>query len=324
MSTYKVAIVDTLYMSYGEEEEVLRKIDAEVVTTRGADIDQLRDLVRDADGLLANLNPVDAETIGVMEKCKVISRYGVGFDSVDVDAATKAGIWVTNVPDYATEDVSDHAVALLLTCIRKIPFRDARIRAGEWNLKNQQKSWRTAGKTLGILGLGHIGTATARKLSGFGFSRVLACDPYIDQSGFTKGGAQSVDFETLLAESDLISIHTPLNDETHHLIDARALSLMKKSAILINTARGGVIDTDAIVDALRNGELAYAGLDVHEDEPLLAGSPLYDLENVVLTDHCAWYTEESIVELKTRAAENVAAVLKGEHPRTPVNTLNQE
>jgi D-3-phosphoglycerate dehydrogenase / 2-oxoglutarate reductase len=321
MSTYKVAILDTLYMSYGEEEEVLARIDAEVVTTRGDDIDQVRALVRDADGLLANLNPVDAETIGAMGRCKVISRYGVGFDSVDVDAATEAGIWVTNVPDYATEDVSDHAVALLLTCVRKIPFRDAGIRKGGWNLKNEQKSWRTADKTLGILGLGHIGSATARKLSGFGFSRVLACDPYIDASGFAKSNAQSVDFETLLAESDLISIHTPLNEETRHLIDARALSLMKKSAILVNTSRGGVIDTKAIVDALKDGGLAYAGLDVHEDEPLLPGSALYDLDNVVLTDHCAWYTEESIVELKTRAAENVAAVLKGERPRTPVNVL---
>ncbi len=322
MGTIKVVILDTLYTGYDEETKVLADIGADVVTTRGGDLAELRELLSDADGLLANLNPVDADTIGVMKKCKVISRYGVGYDSVDVGAATDAGIWVTNVPGYATEDVSDHAVALLMACIRKIPFRDAGIRKGEWNLMDRQRSWRTAGKTLGILGLGHIGSATARKLSGFGFARVLAFDPYIDPIGFANSVAKSVDFETLLSESDLITIHTPLNDETHHLIDARALSLMKESAILINTARGGVIDTDAIVGSLRDGRLAYAGLDVHEQEPLPSDSPLYELDNVVLTDHCAWYTEESITELKTTAAENVAAVLRGEQPKTAVNTIN--
>ena len=317
----KVVILDTLYSGYEEERSALRDLDTEVVTTKGENASALRELVADADGLLVNLNPVDAELVRGMTKCRIISRYGVGYDNVDVNAATDAGIWVSNVPDYATEDVSDHAVALLMACVRKIPLRDAGIRAGEWNLKERQRSRRTAGKTMGVLGLGNIGTATAVKLSGFGFARILACDPYIKEEAFAAAGAERVDFDTLLGESDFITIHTPLNDETRHLIGSRAFSLMKKSAILINTARGGVIDTVALVEALRSGEIEYAGLDVHEQEPLPEDSPLFALDNVVLSDHCAWYTEESLVELKTKAAQNVADVLSGNRPRSPVNDI---
>jgi D-3-phosphoglycerate dehydrogenase / 2-oxoglutarate reductase len=321
MSKFKVVILDTVYSAYEQEKRVLEDIGAEVIVIDKDSMEQRQAATMDADGLLVNLNSVDKSLIDGMKKCKVISRYGVGFDNVDVPAATEAGIWVTNVPDYATEDVSDHAIALLLACVRKISFRDSEIRKGEWNLKDRQQSRRTAGKVMGILGLGNIGSATARKLSGFGFDRIIACDPYIHADDFAKSDALDVDFETLLEQSDYISIHVPLNDETRHMIDDRALSLMKKSGILVNTARGGVIDTRSLIEALRRKSPAYAGIDVHEQEPLPADSPLYELHNVVLTDHCAWYTEESLIELKTKAAENVASVLKGEHPRSPVNVL---
>jgi D-3-phosphoglycerate dehydrogenase len=319
MGRYSVLILDAVFESYAAEERVLTSLSTDIVTYSDNDRDEIRRLARDIDGLLANLHQVDADLIESMQNCRIISRYGVGIDNVDIDAATKAGIWVTNVPDYATEDVSDHAVALLMACIRKIPLRDASIRKGEWNLKERQQSRRAAGKTMGLLGLGNIGGATARKLSGFGFARVLACDPYVDDDDFSKAGVESVGIETLLEESDLLSLHLPLNDQTRHIINGQALRRMKKSAIIVNTARGGIVDTDALVDALRTGEIEYAGLDVHEAEPLPLNSPLLELENVVLTDHCGWYTEESLIELKTRAAENVADVLGGGRPRSPVN-----
>ena len=321
MADLKVVILDTAYRAYEEERRVLRSINAEVTAQRGEDSEQVRGLLSDADELIVNLHPIDAGVIAGMSKCRVISRYGVGYDNVDTEAATEAGIWVTNVPDYATEDVSDHAIALLLACVRKVTLRDSRVRKGEWNLKDYQQSRRTAGKVMGILGLGKIGTATALKLTGFNFSRVIAHDPYIEPDAFAKAGAEAVSFDELVTGSDYISIHVPLNDETRGMIDAGALRKMKESAIIINTARGGVIDTDSLIEALKRRGPAYAGLDVHEQEPLPANSPLFMLDNVVLTDHCAWYTEESIVEVKTRAAENVASVLRGEVPKTPVNSI---
>ena len=321
MGDFTIVILDTVYNAYEEEMGVLQQINADVVAMRDEHSEQAGEALANADGLIVNLNPIDAGIIDGMKKCKVISRYGVGFDNVDVDAATQAGILVTNVPDYATEDVSDHSVALLMACIRKVPMRDKRIRDGEWNLKERQQSHRTKGKVLGILGLGKIGTATALKLSGFHFARTIAYDPFIDADSFTRAGAESVDFEQLLSESDYLSIHVPLNEDTRHIIDANALGLMKAPGILINTSRGGVIDTDALIDALTEKRIAYAGLDVHESEPLQSNSPLFELDNVVLTDHCAWYTEESLIEVKTRAAENVATVLRGETPKTAVNRL---
>ena len=320
MAKYTVLIVDQIFSTYEEEKTTLGKIDAEVITSTGSE-ENFGELIAEADGVIVNLNSISADLIGTMKRCKAISRYGVGFDNVDIDAATKKGIWVMNVPDYAKEDVSDHAVALLMACIRKIAFRDAQVRKGSWNIMEQQRSWRTKGNVMGILGFGNIGAATAKKLSGFGFAKMLVCDPYIDQEEISKTGAEPVDLDTILAQSDYLSIHVPLNDETQHMICAETLKKMKSNAMLVNTARGGVIDTEALVDALTSGEIAYAGLDVHENEPLEKDSALFGLDNVVLSDHCAWYTEDSLIELKTRAAQNVATVLIGNQPETPVNKV---
>lgn len=321
MAELRVLIIDNVFSGYGPEEETLGRFGAEVVTSTGSE-ENFAELIASADGLIVNLAKIGADLIDRMGRCKVISRYGVGYDNVDIDAASKAGIWVANVPDYATEDVSDHAVALLLACIRKIAFRDARIREGSWNIMERQQSRRTKGKVMGILGFGNIGGATARKLSGFGFDRMLVCDPYINHGVIKGAGAEPVDLDRILEQSDYLSVHVPLNDETRHIINTDALAAMKKNAILINTARGGVVDTNAVIDALKSGEIQYAGLDVHEQEPLPAQSPLFDLDNVVLSDHCAWYTEDSLIELKSRAAENVVAVLSGKRPANPVNEVD--
>jgi D-3-phosphoglycerate dehydrogenase len=280
---------------------------------------QTIEVLRDADGILVNLHPLPASVIQELQKCRVISRYGVGYDNVNVEAATAKGIWVARVPDYCLEDVSDQALALLLGCVRKVAFKDRRIREGAWNLHKEQPSYRIAGKTLGLVGYGSIARTLHRKLSGFGLGRVLVFDPYLDPKKIEENGAESVNLRALLKNSDYVSVHAPLSDETRGLIGSRELSLMKNTAILVNTSRGPLLEERAVAEALADGKIAAAGLDVFETEPLPADSPLRQQDNVILSDHAGWYSEESVAELKTKAAQNVLGVLKGGKPIYPVN-----
>jgi D-3-phosphoglycerate dehydrogenase len=319
MAALRVMVTDDRYGSYSEEEKVLKKIGAAVEVYNLGDEKQAIEVLREADGILVNLHPLPARVIAALERCKVISRYGVGYDNVDVDQATAKGIWVARVPDYCLEDVSDQALALLLACIRKVAFKDRRIREGGWNLHKEQPSFRIAGKTLGLIGYGAIARTLHRKVSGFGLDRVLVFDPFLDPQTITKNGGQAVDLRSLLKESDYVSVHAPLNDKTRGMIAARELSQMKKSGILINTSRGPLLDEKAVAEALADGKIAAAGLDVFESEPLPEQSPLRRLENVVLSDHAGWYSEESVAELKTKAAQNVLEVLEGRPPLYPVN-----
>ncbi|HVO40587.1 MAG TPA: C-terminal binding protein [Spirochaetia bacterium] len=321
MSRFTVVIADDRYASYREEEDVLREIDARIEVFRGTSPAEAQAAFAKADGILVNLFPVTAEVINGLDGCRVISRYGVGYDNVDVEAATKRGIWVTFVPDYCFEEVADHALALLLCCIRKIGYKDRMIRQGRWNLHRDQPIYRVEGKTLGILGYGNAAHTLLRKVSGLGFGRVLMCDPYVRASTIKAAGAVPVDLATLLSESDCISVHVPLTPETRHMIGRSELALVKSGAILVNTARGPVLDEQALAEALESGRLGGAGLDVFEREPLPMESPLRRLDNVVFTDHAGWYSEESEVELKTKAARNVAAVLAGGKPPYPVNRV---
>jgi D-3-phosphoglycerate dehydrogenase len=319
MATLKVVVTDDRYGSYEEENTVLQEIGVTVEVHDGMDEGETVRVLRDADGILVNLHPLPAGIIGKLEKCRVISRYGVGYDNVDVEAATSKGIWVARVPDYCLEDVSDQALALLLGCIRKVAFKDRRIREGAWNLHKVQPSYRIAGKTLGLIGYGAIARTLHRKMSGFGLGRVLVFDPYLDPRKISENGAEPATLEKLLRESDYVSVHAPLNAETRGLIGSSQINLMKRTAILVNTSRGPILEEQAVADALAAGRIAAAGLDVFESEPLPPGSPLLKLDNAVLSDHAGWYSEESLAELKTKAAKNVLAVLKGEKPPYPVN-----
>jgi D-3-phosphoglycerate dehydrogenase / 2-oxoglutarate reductase len=323
MSKCIVVIADDRYAAYEEERAVLAAVDAEVRVFSSSSPAEARTAFADADAILVNLFPMTADIIGGLSKCRVISRYGVGYDNVAVDAATRKGIWVTFVPDYCFEEVADHALALLLGCIRKIGYKDRMIRQGRWNLHRDQPCHRVEGKTLGILGYGNAAHTLLRKVSGLGFGRVLMCDPYVRTSTVKAAGALPVDLPVLLAESDYISVHVPLTPETRHMIGRKELALVKPGAILVNTARGPVLDELAVAEALRDGRLAGAGLDVFEEEPLPAGSPLRQLDNVIFTDHAGWYSEESVVELKTKAAQNAAAVLAGGAPLYPVNHVKE-
>jgi D-3-phosphoglycerate dehydrogenase / 2-oxoglutarate reductase len=319
VSRFTVVIADDRYAAYDEERAVLAEVDAEIRHFRGGSRGDAAAAFAPADALLVNLYELDAGLIDALPRCRVISRYGVGYDNVDVEAATRKGIWVARVPDYCFEEVADHALALLLGCARAIAYKDRRVRAGGWNLHRDQKNYRLSGRTLGIVGFGNSAKCLLRKVSGLGFARVLVRDPYARDSTVRASGATLVDLDTLMAESDYISLHVPLNEETRHLVGAAELSLVKRGAILVNTARGHVVDEPALAAALADGRLGGAGLDVFEEEPLPAASPLRALDNVIFTDHAGWYSEESVVELKTKAARNAAAVLAGGEPVYPVN-----
>lgn len=272
---------------------------------------------RDADAIVVQYAPITDRVLAALPRLRAIGRYGVGVDTVDVAAATARGIAVCNVPDYGTEDVSDHAIALALTLVRGIVQFDRAMRDGEYALSHAKPLHRTKETVFGVVGLGRIGLATARKARALGFS-VLGCDRRDDPIA-SSDGITVVDFETLLSQSDVISLHVPFDDTTRHLIDAVAISQMKHGAMLVNTCRGGVVDTAAVVEALRSGALKGAGLDVFEEEPLPAESLLYDLPGAALTPHAAWYSEESESELKRRAVENVIDVCEGITPRDILN-----
>ena len=319
MGKYRIVVTDDRHGSYEVENEVFKEIGASVEVHNLGDEEETVEVLREADAVLVNLHPMPGRVIRELRKCRVISRYGVGYDNVDVDAASQAGIWVARVPDFCLEDVSDHALALLLSCVRHTALRDRRIRRGEWKQIGEYPSYRIVGRTLGLIGFGTIARALFRKVSGLGLARVLVFDPYVERREIEAAGAAAVGLRELLRESDYVSVHAPLSPETRGLIGARELGLMKPSAILVNTARGPLVDEKALAEALKRRKLAAAALDVFAAEPLPADSPLRDLENVVLTDHCGWYSEESMVELKSKTARNALEVLKGGRPLYAVN-----
>jgi D-3-phosphoglycerate dehydrogenase len=322
VSKYHVAILDNRFKDYRDEEAVLKQVDAAVAAYNPQSEAETAEAIHDADGVLVNLHELSSGIIEKLTRCRIISRYGVGYDNVDVQAATAKGIWVANVPDYAMEDVSDHALALLLACIRKIPYRDKRIREGGWNLGAEQVSFRIKGKILGLVGYGGIARALHRKASALGLEAVLVFDPYLPAEKIRECGADPVDLNELLSRSDFISLHAPLSEETKGMIGEEELALMKETSILINTARGPIVEEKALCKALAEGCIQAAGLDVFEVEPLPPESSLMSLDNVVLTDHTGYYSEESLVELKTKAALNAAKVLQGGEPVYPVNRLS--
>lgn len=314
-----VLVTDDRHTDYTIEEEILHAagIDLEV-----HDFDSLETAIphlRRADGLLLNLFPLDRAAMHHLSRCRIISRYGTGYDNVDVAAATEAGIWVARVPDYATEDASDHALALLLAGARHVAHRDREIRNGRWNAPPVAPVRRLAGSTLGVAGLGRVGKALIRKSAGLGFGRILVYDPHKSPHTVKSHGARQVDLEMFLRESDFVSWHVPLSDETRGLVGPREFELVKPEAVWVNTARGAIFDEAALAEALTRGRPAYAGLDVFDTEPLPPDSPLRELDNVLLTDHFGYFSRQSIVELKTQAAENVVEVLAGRAPAHPVN-----
>jgi D-3-phosphoglycerate dehydrogenase len=261
---------------------------------------------------------MSGELIRRFGRCRILLRYGVGTDNVDVEAATEAGIIVGHVPAYCIDEVSTHAIALLLACVRRVVDAHERLREGAWDVSRHEPIRRMAGRTLGLVGFGNIGRAVAEKMSGWGL-RLLAYDPYVEPERADAMGVELVDLWTLCRESDFITLHLPLLPETRHLIGSRVFGMMKRGVIVVNTARGPVMDTAALLSALDEGRVVAAGLDVFEEEPLPAEAPVRRHPGLVLTDHTAWYSEESQAQLQRTAAAEVVRVCTGELPRSLSN-----
>lgn len=271
-----------------------------------------------ADAIINQYVPVDDAVLEGLERCRVVVRYGVGVDTIDLDAASRRGVWVANVPDYGTEEVSDHALALALNQLRGVGRLDRAVRRGEWDVRKIRPLRRVSELTLGVVGYGKIGQALARKARCLGM-RVLVFDaaPISDEA--LVAGVERAGFEDLLAEADVLSLHAPLTDGTRRLIGAEQLGRMKAGAYLVNTARGGLVDSAALLEALEAGEISGAALDVLEVEPPEAGDALVAHDRVMTTPHAAWYSEESYEALKAGAAREAVRVLSGERPHSPVN-----
>lgn len=318
MSRFRVIVTDYVFPSLDIERSILGTIGADVTAMQAARDDELLSAVGEADALLVCHAPVTRRVIERAERCRIIARYGIGVNNVDLEAASARGIIVTNVPDYCLEEVSDHTLAMLLDCARRITFLDRRVRGGRWKATDAAPMFRLHGQTLGLVGFGKIPRLVAQKASAFGL-RVLAFDPYLDAEAIERRGARKVDFESLLAASDYVSVHVPLTSETTGLIGEAALGQMKRTAYLINTSRGPVVDETALARALREGWIAGAALDVLTTEPPAPDHPFLALENVILTPHTAFYSEESLRDRQTKAAQEVASVLAGREPRYRVN-----
>jgi D-3-phosphoglycerate dehydrogenase len=317
MARKLVAVTDSVFPNLDPARAVLGKIDADLLLAKGATPEAILQVAKDADAVLTTYAKVTAEMILQLSRCRIISRFGIGVDNVDIASATKKGIVVTRVPDYCLEEVSDHAMALLLALARKIAFSNARTHGGTWEMKAVVPIHRLRGKVLGLVAFGQIPQLLAPKAQSFGM-RVVAYDPYISSEILSRANVERVEFEELLKISDYISIHTPLLPNTRHLFSADSFRRMKRSAYLINTARGPIVDEIALAAALDEKQIAGAALDVMENEPP-SGSPLLGRENVIITPHTSFYSEESLVDLQIKASEEVVRVLSGKPPRNPVN-----
>ena len=316
--SFVVAVTDYVFASLEPEQRVLAPLGVELRPRQCQSEEEIIELTEGADAVLNCYAKLTARVIEQLDRCKIIARYGIGVDNVDLVAATRAGILVTNVPDYCVDEVSDHALALMLSLARQIVLADGAVREGRWDVVAHAGIRRLRGRTLGLVGFGKIAIAVSSKAQSFGL-RVLACDPYLGSEAMAHHGVQAVDFDRLLAEADAISIHVPLSPETRNLIGARELAQMKPTAFLINTSRGGIVDEQALATALKENRLGGAALDVLGVEPPPPDHPLRQAPNLILTPHLAFYSRESVIELQTKAAEEVARALKGEPPRSPVN-----
>lgn len=315
-----VAVLYTEFPKLDLEENILSAVGAQLKTVRAVDSEEGVEIIEQCDALLVTTQPVRAELLGRLKQCKIVSRVGTGLDTIDIPAATSHGIWVTNVPDYSIDEVSTHAIAMLLAHARGLPIVFEQAQRKVWDQTTVRPLVRLAGQTLGVVGFGRIARAVAAK--GLALKlKVIAYDPYVDASVMAAAGVQAVDYATLLKESDYISLHIPLTPETRHMMNAEALAQLKPTAFLINAARGPLVDENALAAAVRDGKLAGAALDVFETEPLPADNPLFHQKEIWITPHIAWYSEAAKVDMRVRGAEEVLRVLKGEPPRNPVNKV---
>lgn len=314
----KVYVTDYEYVSFKEEEGEVNKIGAELIRVQSRTEEEVIANCKDADGLLNQYAPISRNVIENLPNLKVVGRYGVGVNTVDMDAATEHGICVVNVPDYCMDEVSDQAFALIIACMRKVVLLNNQVKNHGWDYKIGKPIHRLRGQKLGLLGFGRIPQALAEKAKPFGFD-LLVYDPFVKKDIVKEFGGKLLTLNEILQEADVISVHVPLMKSTEHMIGTKEFSMMKKTAIIVNTSRGAIIDEAAMIKALQNKQIGGAGLDVLETEPIDKNNLLLSMDNVIITPHISWYSEESEVELKQKAARGVAEVLQGKVPTYLVN-----
>jgi D-3-phosphoglycerate dehydrogenase len=313
----KVVLTDYIWDSLEVEKNTLGGL-AEIVALKTKTAEEFLPHIGDCDALFNTYaGPITAEVMARMPDCKIIARYGIGVDTIDLEAATKAGIIVTNNPTYCIEEVAEHAMALLLACGRKVAFYDRRVRAGKWELPPGKPMFRMVGSILGLVGFGHIARHVAVRAAAFGM-RVLFFDPIVEEGQHGVNGKKA-DLREVLREADFVSLHPPLVPQTRKMINDETLRQMKPTAFLVNCARGPIVDTDALVRALDARAIAGCALDTIDPEPLPDPHPLRGRENVIITPHAAWYSEQAMAGLQAGAPSEVRRVLSGQWPVNVVN-----
>ncbi len=320
----KVVIADYDFGNIDIEREILEAIGAEVIPMQAKCEEDLFEAAQDCAAIINQYARIGKATIDKMEKCEVIARYGVGVDIVDVDEASRRNILVTNVQDYCTEEVADHAISLWLTLARKLNDYNHATHKGQWLWQSGQPVYRLRGRIMGIISFGKIGQAIAERAKAFGVN-IMVYDPFLKADFVTQKGAKLVSKQELLKQSDYILMQAPMNKHTHHFLSTNEFNMMKDGAILVNTGRGPTIDNKALYNAIMSGKIAGAGLDDPEEEPAKKAhwspseNPLFRLDNVIFTPHAAYYSEESIRAARSIAATQVAKVLTGQKPDFALN-----
>lgn len=314
-----VAVTDHVFPDLDQERRILGDAGHELRFEGNADsVDEVIAAVAGADAVLNCYAKMPGEVIRTLDRCRIIARYGIGLDTLDMDAANERGIVVTNVPDYCIDEVSDHALSLALALARGVTLLDRRVRMGSWTPTAAGPLHRIRGRTFGLVGFGRIARALAVKAASLGYEMV-ATDPFVPDDAVREVGVEPLSFDELLARADVVSLHVPLTDQSRHLIGSEALAKMKPGAILVNTSRGPLVDTAALRVALVSGHLGGAALDVLELEPPAADELLLQRDDVVITPHAGFYSEESLRELQRKAVEQVVEVLAGRRPPYAVN-----
>jgi len=313
-----IAVTDTVFPSLDPAKAALARLNPTYRMSKSVNAEDIVAVAKDADAVLVTYAKLTRDVLMQLNRCRAIGRFGLGVDNIDLPTAKEKGIAVNYVPDYCIREVSDHAMALLLALIRKIPLSNKLVQSGRWEMPAVVPIRRIEGTVLGLIGFGHIPRLVAPKAQAFGM-KVISYDPFAKPEAFKAAAVESVDLDTLLKTSDYVSVHAPLLQATRGMLNAAAFGKMKKGAYVVNTARGPLIDEPALVAALDSGQVGGAGLDVVAAEPLAKDSPLLGRDNVIISPHTAFYSIEALNELQTKCATDVARVLSGEKAVYPIS-----
>lgn len=319
MAKYRVFMTDTVFPDTEIEREELDRIGAELKLATSTDSETLAREGSDCDAMLVVYAPVEGAVIERLDHCRIIVRTGIGVNNIDIPTASRKGIMVANVPDYCLDEVADHAMAMFLCVVRKVAFLDRRVRQGAWNVNEAKPVPRLRGKIMGLFGCGAIGQRVGLRAKAFGL-RVLGFDPYLPEEVFEQNGIErAADFDTFLSSVDFLSLHVPLTDSTYHIMNRDTFGKMKPTSFLINTSRGPLVNESDLYEALKNGRISGAGLDVLDVEPPGIPFRLSELDNIVITPHAAFFSDDAVPELRRKAAQEIVRALIEGKPRSWIN-----